>query len=577
MRRAAICIGVNRVQGMTELRAAADGARQFEAWARGQGCDTRLLVDDEAPVAAADVFAAVKERVDAGVYGQLVVYFSGHGILLNPGSEYWLLSGAPANPNEAVNLLRSVEDARNSGIPHVVFVSDACRSSVSGPPLNGITGQLIFPYRAAPPPRSEVDILYATAPGDAAFEVPLDVATKRYRGLFTDAVLNAVTSPREEWVETVEEGAAKLPVVTTRRLKPHLESVVADEAAAVDIKLRQQPEVHVETSFPKFFASVPAPVVMTRSLGEEPEPAPTRGGALLALRSRLLGADGKTARRDAALADELGLTAEIERLKKTRGMGHFETETGFTVVGAGDVRVDVGGTSAEAFSDRDDPSVTHVRVSLDDAGRPGASAVFSFAGGNGTVLAALRGFIGTVVVEDGRTVSVSYVPSDNTPQYGEYVKRAEELEDLKALVSVAARHGRFLVGDLDAADLAARIRVAKSIDPALGIYAAYAYAQAGRYEDAVSVYRYMSEDSPVVPFDVVMLARRAEPTAGEGASIVPFGPMLSQGWSLLMAGDSMHAQLHEELRSHLIPSLWTTFDADGIAIARDAVLSGAVA
>jgi hypothetical protein len=75
---------------------------------------------------------------------------TGHGILLAPGTEYWLLSGAPQNPNEAVNLLRSAEDARNASIPHVIFFSDACRSTVPGAPLNGVVGGSIFPIARLP-------------------------------------------------------------------------------------------------------------------------------------------------------------------------------------------------------------------------------------------------------------------------------------------------------------------------------------------------------------------------------------------------------------------------------------------
>ncbi len=141
MKRAAVCIGVNRAGKMTQLQAAVKGAKDFESWAKRQGCSTKLLVDEKnVSVTLNSIFQAVSEFVDAGTYDALIIYFSGHGILTAPGTEYWLLSQSPQNPNEAVNLLRSVEDARNSGIPHIVFISDACRSSVKGPPLSGVTG-----------------------------------------------------------------------------------------------------------------------------------------------------------------------------------------------------------------------------------------------------------------------------------------------------------------------------------------------------------------------------------------------------------------------------------------------------
>ena len=115
VRRTAICIGVNRAGRMSPLNAAAQGAHDFAQWARAQGCETIVLTDDSRAITVSEIFKAVKARVDARVDDQLIVYFSGHGILIAPGAEYWLLSDSPDNPNEAVNLLRSTEEARNSG------------------------------------------------------------------------------------------------------------------------------------------------------------------------------------------------------------------------------------------------------------------------------------------------------------------------------------------------------------------------------------------------------------------------------------------------------------------------------
>src|SRR5271166_2449594 len=101
-KRKAICIGVNRAPGMTPLTAAAKDATDFEAWAKDQGCDTVLLTDQPPPskVMLNDIFEAVEQVVTRGTYDQLIVYFSGHGILLAPGAEYWLLSGGPTNPKK---------------------------------------------------------------------------------------------------------------------------------------------------------------------------------------------------------------------------------------------------------------------------------------------------------------------------------------------------------------------------------------------------------------------------------------------------------------------------------------------
>ena len=184
---------------------------------------------------------------------------TGHGILLAPGTEYWLLSGAPQNPNEAVNLLRSVEDARNAGIPHVIFFSDARRSAVPGAPLNGVVGGSIFPNRTIAQQSGEVDVFFATRSGNPAREVPEAEATQHYRGLFTDCLLKALHAPGGSLVEKLLDGTPPLSVITSRRLKPYLEEQVPLAAAAVNIQLTQHPVVRVETASPKYFAVVPPP------------------------------------------------------------------------------------------------------------------------------------------------------------------------------------------------------------------------------------------------------------------------------------------------------------------------------
>lgn len=74
-----------------------------------------------------EIFDAVNEIVRSASTDQLIVYFAGHGVLINR-NEHWLLSEAPRRANAAVNVSGSVELARFCGIRHVVFISDACRT-----------------------------------------------------------------------------------------------------------------------------------------------------------------------------------------------------------------------------------------------------------------------------------------------------------------------------------------------------------------------------------------------------------------------------------------------------------------
>ena len=599
-RRAAICVGVNRAGSMTPLQAATQGAREFEQWAKDQGCDTTLLIDDaNSRVAVMDILDAVQQRVDAGTYRQLIVYFSGHGILIAPGTEYWLLSRAPQNPNEAVNVSRSVVEARNSGIPHVVLISDACRSSVTGPPLSGVTGGVIFPNRPFAPTPGEVDVYYATRPGDPAYEVPEAEATQRYRGIFTDALLAVVKAPPSSLVEAAQIENKSTNVISSRKLKDHLEATVPIGAAEISVKLRQAPQVIVETALPKYFAEVRGATTAAPPTRPGVMPSPTIDRALFALKkAQFAEATTPLSPSDAALALDAGLSKQIDGVLASHGRGHFETMTGFTVFGVENIDAYPQRWHADApFQEYLGEESLHIRLhqpfSEEELHEPSA-IVFAFDGKIGATLAILPGFIGTVIVENGGVTSVSYVPSDQTDRYRESQQEEKKLGEMRAFAAVASRNGHFTVTS-DPAQFAGRIRQVKGVDPTMGLYAAYAYAQAGRFKDVYSVYTYMWNDqielpSAIrwrdyvrlpIPFDVCMLANQYTSRMPPGNTLpierfAPFCPMLAQGWALLDPSDPMYRPIHRDLRPHLIPSLWTTINYEGVQIAREAIESGAV-
>jgi Caspase domain len=585
MKRAAVCIGVNRAATMTPLLAAAQGARDFEAWAVDQQCVTALLVDDTKPVTASDVFDAV-DRFVAGNFGQLIIYFAGHGILTAPGTEYWLLSRAPINPNEAVNLFRSTEDARNSGIPHVVFVSDACRSSVTGPPLSGVTGSVIFPSRVASQ-RGEVDVYYATRPGDPAYEVPQAQAAAAYKGIFTDALLQTVGTPALTLLDTLNEGDASIRVITSRTLKGVMEATVPAVAGGISVKMRQIPELRVETALPKYFARVNAGSIDRFRAAPSTQPSAI-SAALSALRAAHV--DG-VAHGGAAVPlnlppGDLGLDAEVTELTSAHGRTHFETFTGFSVNGARPS--DAFGSAWNIdppFSEQGEATIWHLRLSPRNGNRRPGSVLIAFPGGWGIIVAALPGFIGNIVVKNERVTSVSYAPSDLTPTYGGYAMRAQALDAMRAALAVAARNGEFMLPADSAAAVADRIRQDKALDPTLGLFAAYAYAQLGRYDDAYSVFNYMrygtdpwGSPATAVLFDTQLLASRARAFTAADALVpaVPFAPMLAQGWALVGEHDPLWKPIYADLRPHLIPGLWTTFDSVAVAIGHQALDQGLV-
>ncbi|MGI4742585.1 MAG: caspase family protein [Janthinobacterium lividum] len=579
--RAAICIGVNQADGMTTLQAAAKGARDVAAWATAQGCDVTLLVDDDQQeVYCVQVFKAVRAVVEAGTYEQLLIYFSGHGILLAPGTEYWLLSGAPQNPNEAVNLLRSVEDARNAGIPHVIFFSDACRSAVPGAPLNGVVGGSIFPNRTIAPQSGEVDVFFATRPGDPAWEVPEAEATRHYRGLFTDCLLKALHAPGGSLVEKLPDSTPALSIITSRRLKSYLEQQVPLAAAAVNIRLTQQPVVRVETASPKYFAVVP-PV----PLGQEPpgyqhdftygyrDGRGKQGRGLFAFPST---AQAGSLRPTTQLPDPgaVKLAREVAQLRGHPGQLPAETTTGFTLIGAFVETVVAPGWEVD-YPAGSPPAPTGQFIRLvhqsgvGEGVPPSGTMLLQFRSGTGALLAVLPGFIGVVLVAESRVLNVNYLPALATTRFQAQATGAAEREKLKALAAVHARYGEF---NPRAVPLATWLHGPHGFDPTLGLYAAYGYAQRGQYAEVARIQHWLAEDQALPQlFDVELLTARYQAAVhpvAPGSPVVPFTPLLAQGWALLTPDNPRYHPLHERLRAHLLPALWTTYTAEGVALVR---------
>lgn len=587
MKKAAIVIGVNSVGDLPVLRAAASGAQSFGGWLATEGFEVKYFVDNERPVAVADITKAITSLIDGGPLQQLVVYFSGHGFLSNY-SEYWMLSGAPRDANEAFSVRESVELARECGIPNVVMISDACRSTPQSLNAERVRGSLIFPNEPlAQDTRPEIDRYFAALPGDPALEMVVDRSVNQHEGIFTHCFLQAFRQPDTEMVRQVEDEGRVIRVIPNRCLKDYLRRTVPVLMKGKGFMVHQIPDAIVESGESVYLgrATVTAEAEVAPSKASPLEVfsvrdvARARVGEAFDLVSYLrpigLGPDSlpmpdseRAALDQAALQTGFEKSVELIGDAQAQGAQHFETRTGFKVFGA-PVSEAVGlNIRAELLNPNDRTEPAYVKLHPGQAGAlgsgPASSVVLRFNDGSGTVLAGIEDYIGTVAVEDGRIVNVSYVPSDNSPRWDDYLLYARpRLEKLRAIAAAAARYGVFRVDRDNARKVGDQIRYLKSIDPTLGLYAAYAYTEVGLTDDVRSVLEAMENDLRVWIFDVGMLAG-ALAGGGSPLPIVPFCPMLSQGWGLLRVKRTTVPPVVEEAAKHLLPALWTTFDSTGM-------------
>jgi hypothetical protein len=76
-------------------------------------------------------------------------------------------------------------------------------------------------------------------------------------------------------------------------------------------------------------------------------------------------------------------------------------------------------------------------------------------------------------------------------------------------------------------------------------------------------------------FDCAMLGdRNVVPRETGPRTILPFCPMLRQGWSLLAVREAQLADAAREARDFLLPALWTTFAPEGVTILGQAIARG---
>lgn len=576
--RAMVLVGVSRTGGLPELQAVGDGIRRMREWAATQGIsgDQLVVLTDEAgKVRAHQVVDAIEALVKPRTLDQLIVYFSGHGI--NNGGDYWLLSDAPAKAGEAVNVEGSIKLARDCGVPHVVLISDACRTAADGIQAQAVTGTEIFPNDPVDGLERPVDAFFSCARGKPSLEVrDVHETSGAFSALYTEVLAECLNGGVATLIERIDDHGQEIGLVRTWKLADELSARVPPRLKA---KLGKTPTVNQMpvgriTSREGWISRLPAPPPAVRSpILARAVPAANPVATADTLLTTAL--SGDAARLGSLLGDMptdagstlLGTTTST--LAQPFGPTHFETGCGFKVRGARVQAVHSPGTNVEVL----DAERSLVRVSPGPGGA--ASVLVVLEDGSSTLLPAIPDFLCELSFDEGELAHVAYEPSDRSWRWNEYVPRIAELRSLRAAIAAAAGLGVFRLAGENALQLARAMQFAKMVDPSMALYAAYAYHDLARRDRIREMQSYLRGDLGISLFDIALLADDGELAAMLRArTVLPPIPLLAQGWPLLSAFRAPLPSSLLDLRRHLRPSLWTLFDAAGTNAVLDAFARG---
>lgn len=606
-----ISIGIDKAKGLIPLGAAVSGANEFVEWGKSQGYSTSLFIDDGKNVSQSEIFDEVNNVIENKNCEKLIIFFSGHGVLKSPSQEIWLLSNAAINPNESINLTGSIDYARTSGIPYIVFISDACRVLPTELSFTG-NGSEIFPIRDDSDQDCYIDVLYATRPGNPALEQNSKNNSKKF-GLLTQTIVEILKGNYPELIKVQNNKHSLIDFYDSDNLKVNIsykslstgkwyintinsessiKSIVREKARKISLKLEQSPDIRIQYQNPKpslaEFDDGTAKNLLLSTYSEVTDGTSSdehivediqyhiKDSSYFEYNSQYYG-NNKNFR--SILEDsnaispmfsidhlESNLIKNSELIYDSKGRESFETQTGFTIIGL-EIKDLLANCDKQIFSENNNQQIRMFPIENSN------SALIILKNGNSIPVAILNGYIGTLVFDKNQLLTVNYTPSRNNHKYNSFKRNENKINFVRAFVASAANEGldysktfrnEFIEGGrFNYSDAGSYLRQEKSIDPSLGLYAVYAYMQEGKFKEIKSVYRYMQMEDGNMIFDVAMLSNMLK---NERGKLAPFCPMIAIGWAYRQKFEHFLHTGIVKASNFLVPSLWTTFDKEGTEI-----------
>lgn len=541
--QAALAIGVAQPPGfqLGEVPGACRGARRFADWANSQGFRVGKFFDDQKPVTHRDirkwVERVVRRQELQGDVERFFIYFAGHGFDDSSGTAFqWLLSNAGRDHGQIIDIESSCRTANYySGIPHVAFFGDTCRTR---PPYGVPEGDSIFPIpQALPNDFIPADKFYSTLPNMSSFE---DGDDPECVGIYSHCLLEALEGlAPQALIATPEKTAKASHAVVSGSLAKYLTPAVRKYSANV--------LGHIQTPYSYPTSEWEPDVVAWINRGSmpvEPEPPPAEAPdgnpddpdeypeqvqeVAENLRATIAG------RETGALLSVVETRTELSRHDKDRKV-YAELSRGFSPSLDAAPVLKLLTPSRDhtvwALPDMPRPQPGPALINLDAfwAKRPLWAAVAHF-----------PGFTTQMRVDKWGVQHLAYLNINGQSDI-----------DLVAHITARARLG--LLAHQDNEDM--RRSIERQFDPVLAIALAYSLDSTVGWEGVRDLLSLLRERKVPIPFDVALLADRKFPTAND---VVPGFPMAARGWRVLRYTPGRSQTLASMIKSHLAPAYWTT-------------------
>jgi hypothetical protein len=463
----------------------------------------------------------------------------------------------------------------------VVFISDACRTAAEGVQAQGVTGGEIFPNEGGGGLEVAVDQFFACTLGRPAHEIKdPNITSHEYQAIYTGVLLDALRGRPGSLIDWINDETG---LVRPRPLKAQLYDEVMQRIARANLqsKLIQVPDARITSDAKAWLAQLNRtdikPERRTKGKPKPRIPVPENPAAIseALIGSALTGESPTSITRSVELAASPSQGGEFAttfaRAAIPFEIGADSRECGFNVRGARFV----GAFSGKATMSDGPLPVAALEITVSEG--PSASVLLLLDNQACVVLPAIPGFIATLTIEGVELVDVAYEPAARNWRWDQYSRRADELRTLRALAASSTHNGVFRLSGADAEKLAKRMQYAKSLDPAMAVYAAYAYHDLALGKLIRDMAGWQHADLGAVFFDIALLGGQlGADRIGSNPEIMSFMPLLSQGWSQLSAYRIGLPGPLQGVQRMLLDSPWTLFNQAGADPLHRAIAEGIV-